>query len=137
MAQELDVCVVAAGGVGAFAGAIGDLWSTQPRLASERAFFFYGYQSPACFHNSTSLTDTSLTMIMGREELPAGNLKPKAAIEKGGHAIAKGRGEKGLGRLVARDDLVAEVKNTLQGIDSQAEAMTLEEKYHGRYIPLN
>lgn len=63
---------------------------------------------------------------MGRQELPASNLKPKAATEKGRHAIAKGGGEKDLGQLVDRDSLVAEVKKTLQGIDFQVEAMALD-----------
>lgn len=115
IAQDFDVYVVAAGGDGfllermAICGQLtkagiraGFLRKAKPSL---RAQFNVAEKAP-------------LTVILGPEELAAGNVRLKASTDKDSETGAQGKGEKDRGQLVARDDIVVEVKKILQEISA-------------------
>lgn len=113
MAQDLDVYVVAAGGGGFLLERMaicGQLTKAGIRAA------FLRKAKPSLRSQFNAARKASLTVILGPEELAAGNVMLKAATVKAAKADTQDKVEEDRGRLVARDDLVAEVKQALQGV---------------------
>lgn len=113
MAQELDVYVVAAGGGGFLLERMAICG--QLTKAGIKAGFLRKAK-PSLRSQFNAAKKVPLTVILGPEELAAGNVMLKAATGKDAKADAQGKGKEDRGRLVAREDLVAEVKQALQGM---------------------
>lgn len=117
IAQDFDVYVVAAGGSGLLLERM--TICGQLTRAGVRAGFL-SKAKPSLRSQFNAADKAPLTVILGPDELAAGNVRLKACAGKDPETGAQGKGEKDRGLLVARDDLVVEVKKLLQSISRGA-----------------
>lgn len=113
IAQDLDVYVVAAGGSGLLLERMaicGQLTKAGVRAA------FLRKAKPSLRSQFNAAEKAPLTVILGPDELAGGKVRLKTSTGKDTSSGAEAKGEKDRGRLVAREDLVAEVKKVLQEI---------------------
>lgn len=113
IAQNFDVYVVAAGGGGLLVERMAICG--QLTRAGIRAGFLRKAK-PSLRSQFNAADKAPVTIILGPDELAAGNLRLKASTGKDSETSEQGKGEKDRGQLVARDDLVVEVKKMLQSI---------------------
>lgn len=110
---DFDVYVVAAGG----GGFLLERMSICGQLT--RAGIRAGFSrkaKPSLRSQFNAADKVPLTVILGPEELAAGNVRLKASTGKDTETGKQGNREKDRGQLVARDDIVVEVKKMLQDI---------------------
>lgn len=118
IAQDFDVYVVAAGGDGFLLermGICGQLTKSGIRAG------FLRKAKPSLRSQFNAAGKVPLTVILGPDELAAGNVRLKASTGKDPEPGTQGKGEKDRGQLVARDDLVVEVKKMLRSIFGDTE----------------
>lgn len=118
ISQEFDVYVVAAGGGGLLVERMAIC--AQLTRAGIRAGFLRK-ANPSLRSQFNAADKAPLTVILGPDELAAGNVRLKASTGKDSESGAQGKGEKDRGQLVAKDDLVVEVKKMLQSISGDTE----------------
>lgn len=118
VAQEFDVYVVAGGG----GGLLLERMATCGQLtqAGIRAGFLRKAK-PSLRSQFNAAGKVPLTVILGPDELAAGNVRLKASTGKDPEPGTQGKGDKDRGQLVARDDLVVEVKKMLRSIFGDTE----------------
>ncbi|KAK2595731.1 hypothetical protein N8I77_013756 [Diaporthe amygdali] len=113
MAQDFDVYVVAAGGGGFLLERMaicGQLTKAGVRAA------FLRKAKPSLRSQFNAAEKAPLTVIVGPDELAAGNVRLKASTGRDTKPGSENQGEKDRGQLVARGNLVEEVKKALRGI---------------------
>lgn len=113
ISQEFDVYVVAAGGGGFLLERMaicGQLTGAGLRAS------FSSKVKPTLRSQFNAAKKVPVTVILGPEEVAAGNVRLKASTGKDTETGALGKEEKDLGQLVARDDIVMAVKKILQNI---------------------
>lgn len=113
LSQDFDVYVVAAGGGGFLLERMaicGQLTRAGIRAGFSRK------AKPSLRSQFNAADKAPLTVILGPEELAAGNVRLKASTGKDTETGKQGNREKDRGQLVARDDIVMEVKKMLQDI---------------------
>ncbi|KUI59290.1 Histidine--tRNA ligase, mitochondrial [Cytospora mali] len=118
LAQDVDVYVVAAGGDGLLLermAVCGLLTKAGIRAA------FLRKANPSMRSQFNAADKAPLIVILGPDELAAGNVRLKVSVGKDAgrfeDGVAKGEGrEKDRGQLVAKDNLVTEMKRILQNI---------------------
>lgn len=112
---ELDVYVVAAGGKD---GLLLERMAICAQLtkAGLRAAFLKK-ANPKLLPQFNAADKVPLSVILGPDELAAGNVRLKVSTGKQGGGSGGEDGEKDRGQLVPRDDVVAEVKKLLQSIN--------------------
>lgn len=113
LSQDFDVYVVAAGGGGFLLERMaicGQLTRAGIRAGFSRKV------KPTLRSQFNAAEKVPLTVILGPEEVAAGNVRLKASTGKDTENGAHGQGDKDRGQLVARDDIVVEVKKMLQDI---------------------
>lgn len=113
IAQDFDVYVVAAGGDGLLLERMAICG--QLTRAGIRAGFLRKAK-PSLRSQFNAADKAPLTVILGPEELAAGNVRLKASTDKNAETGAQDKGEKGRGQLIAKNDVVVEVKKMLQQI---------------------
>lgn len=115
IAQDFDVYVVAAGGDGFLLERMAICG--QLTRAGIRAGFLRKAK-PSLRAQFNAADKAPLTVILGPDEVATGSGRLKAPTGKDSETGAPGRGDKDRGQLVARDDLVVEVKKMLQEISA-------------------
>lgn len=112
LAQDLDVYVVAVGGDGFLLERMaicGQLTKAGIRAA------FLRKAKPSLRSQFNAAERAPLTVILGPDELAVGKVRLKVSTGKDSKTGSENKDEKDRGQLVARDDLVEEVKKVLRG----------------------
>lgn len=113
IAQDFDVYVVAAGGGGLLLERMAICG--QLTRAGIRAGFLRKAK-PSLRSQFNAADKVPLTVILGPDELAAGSLRLKISTGRDSEAGVQDQGGKDRGQLVARDDLVVQVRKMLQEI---------------------
>lgn len=111
--QDFDVYVVAAGGGGLLLERMaicGQLTRAGIRAGFSRK------AKPSLRSQFNAADRAPITVILGPEELAAGNVRLKESTDKVSETGAQDKGEKDRGQLISRNDVVVEVKKMLQEI---------------------
>lgn len=113
IAQDFDVYVVAAGGGGLLLERMA-ICGQLTRAGIRAGFLRKG--KPSLRSQFNAADKVPLTVILGPDELAAGSLRLKISTGRYSEAGVQDQGEKDRGQLIARDDLVAQVRKMLQEI---------------------